>query len=837
MKIISLELEGAIRLELSGIKNLKITPETSITAIIGSNGSGKSSLLHYLSPLPADKADFTKNGYKKIVLEKENVKYVLTSDFKDNKHSFVIEATGEELNVGGTQTMQNQLVQDYFNYNKNIHQLLTGKERFTLMSPAKRKEWFTLLCDTDYSYGLKVFGKAKDKQRDAQGAIKRMRQQIISLTNDQEEDQSGIPNNILQLEEKIDTLRTIAPFKKEYSDPQFEFNLKEKIKHTTIEIKDSNQDLKLSKKKVLNRWMTEDTLEDLTTRKEALYEKLVKLKQQYASKVEEYTETENRLANMKLSSEEEFKEIRNKRDELKQEIQEIIKNDESILSIDNALFQEKTYQDNRNTIDTTLMALFNIQSPHLSSQLVEETETLLNGKKQLLSESSFRLVKINERLEAFKEKEKEAKVSCPNCQHQFHPGLEPEKYNRLKEILENETNVNVKLTEEVNELNDKLNQLNEDMNLVRQFSQLCKAYPELLGEIGTEVLKQKYYLSQPNYAQVKLQDRMYKVSLKIKVDRLQEQVNELEKQLNSISSVDEKYYNETKEHLSKLETLSNALHEEIQENLIVYKDILKAIEDITQFQKHRETLSNQLASYNALELELAEYLLYKSANSVITTYREDVYRLSKKQSEIESKRQTIQLLEKQVDTLSNELKVWDAVLDALNPTDGLIAEGLLGYIKIFLARMNGLIASIWTYPLIIHPSKMSEESETELSYRFPMTVGISDKPKNDVNQGSDGICEVIDLAFRMVAMKALGLKGYPLYLDEFGRTFDNKHRENALRLVERLSEEFIEDQIFMVSHSFMEYSVLNDVAFCVLSEDNIVLPPKNINQGVVITRH
>ena len=835
MKIISLELEGAIRLELSGIKNLKITPETSITAIIGSNGSGKSSLLHYLSPLPADKADFTKTGYKKIVLEKEGVKYVLTSDFKDNKHSFVIEFTGEELNVGGTQTMQNQLVQDYFNYNKNIHQLLTGKERFTLMSPAKRKEWFTLLCDTDYSYGLKVFGKAKDKQRDARGAIKRMRQQIISLTNDQEEDQSDIPNNILQLEEKIDTLRTIAPFKKEYSDPQFEFNLKEKIKHTTLEIKDSNQDLKLSKKKVLNRWMTEDTLEDLTNRKEALYEKLVKLKQQYASKVEEYTETENRLANMKLSSEEEFKSIRDKRDELKQEIQEIIKTDESILNIDNALFQEKTYQDNRNTIDATLMALFNIQSPHLSSQLVEETETLLNGKKQLLSESSFRLVKINERLEAFKEKED--KVSCPNCHHQFHPGLEPEKYNRLKEILENETNVNVKLTEEVNELNDKLNQLNEDMNLVRQFSQLCKAYPELLGEIGTEVLKQKYYLSQPNYAQVKLQDRMYKVSLKIKVDRLQEQVNELEKQLNSISSVDEKYYNETKEHLSKLETLSNTLHEEIQENLVIYKDILKAIEDITQFQKHRESLSNQLETYNALELELAEYLLYKSANSVITTYREDVYRLSKKQSEIESKRQTIQLLEKQVDTLSNELRVWDAVLDALNPTDGLIAEGLLGYIKIFLARMNGLIASIWTYPLIIHPSKMSEESETELSYRFPMTVGISDKPKNDVNQGSDGICEVIDLAFRMVAMKALGLKGYPLYLDEFGRTFDNKHRENALRLVERLSEEFIEDQIFMVSHSFMEYSVLNDVAFCVLSEDNIVLPPKNINQGVVITRH
>ena len=320
MKIISLELEGAIRLELSGIKNLKITPETSITAIIGSNGSGKSSLLHYLSPLPADKADFTKNGYKKIILEKENVRYVLTSDFKDNKHSFVIEATGEELNVGGTQTMQNQLVQDYFNYNKVIHMLLTGKDRFTLMTPAKRKEWFTMLCDTDYSYGLKVFSKAKDRQRDAMGAIKRMRQQIITLTNDQEEDQTDIPNNILVLENKINELRMIAPYKKEYSDPQYEFNLKDKIDHQTETINKSNSDLTKSKQMVSKRWVTEDTLEDLNKRKEEIGERLVRLKQQYSSRVDEYTETENRLSNMKLSTQEEFKAIMDKREELKQEI-------------------------------------------------------------------------------------------------------------------------------------------------------------------------------------------------------------------------------------------------------------------------------------------------------------------------------------------------------------------------------------------------------------------------------------------------------------------------------------------------------------------------------------
>ena len=34
----------------------------------------------------------------------------------------------------------------------------------------------------------------------------------------------------------------------------------------------------------------------------------------------------------------------------------------------------------------------------------------------------------------------------------------------------------------------------------------------------------------------------------------------------------------------------------------------------------------------------------------------------------------------------------------------------------------------------------------------------------------------------------------------------------------------------------MEYSVLSDIVYCVISEDNIVLPPNNINTGITITR-
>ena len=88
------------------------------------------------------------------------------------------------------------------------------------------------------------------------------------------------------------------------------------------------------------------------------------------------------------------------------------------------------------------------------------------------------------------------------------------------------------------------------------------------------------------------------------------------------------------------------------------------------------------------------------------------------------------MVNKQIEDIKQEIESWSAIVDTLNPQDGLIAEGLLGYIKIFLARMNGFIQSIWSYPLIIHPAKMTDGgSNDELSYRFPMTVGLSENQK------------------------------------------------------------------------------------------------------------
>ena len=59
--------------------------------------------------------------------------------------------------------------------------------------------------------------------------------------------------------------------------------------------------------------------------------------------------------------------------------------------------------------------------------------------------------------------------------------------------------------------------------------------------------------------------------------------------------------------------------------------------------------------------------------------------------------------------------------------------------------------------------------------------------------------EIVDLAYKIVFMKYMGLSDSPLILDEFGRTMDATHRDTAYNIIDRVfSSNF--NQIFLVSH-------------------------------------
>lgn len=78
--------------------------------------------------------------------------------------------------------------------------------------------------------------------------------------------------------------------------------------------------------------------------------------------------------------------------------------------------------------------------------------------------------------------------------------------------------------------------------------------------------------------------------------------------------------------------------------------------------------------------------------------------------------------------------------------------------------------------------------------------------------------EIIDLAFRVVAMHYLGLTHYPLYADEFGRAMDATHRVRAFELLTKTLTQYDYSQIFIISHHEHLYANLKMMDVCVLDD-------------------
>ena len=68
MRIERLELFGYKRLMLANIQHFIYTPTSPYQLVLGTNGSGKSSILFELTPLPGHSSNYTKDGYKDITI-------------------------------------------------------------------------------------------------------------------------------------------------------------------------------------------------------------------------------------------------------------------------------------------------------------------------------------------------------------------------------------------------------------------------------------------------------------------------------------------------------------------------------------------------------------------------------------------------------------------------------------------------------------------------------------------------------------------------------------------------------------------------------------------------
>lgn len=831
MLIKCLELFKYKRFALNNVQYFKITPTQLYQLILGTNGSGKSSLLKELSPLPADKNDFSIGGYKKIYINHKNNSYELFSLFTDThniRYSFI--KNDEELNPGGTVTVQRELVKQEFNITPAIHELFIGIERFHAMSPATRREWFTLLSDVNYDYAIDVFNRLKERSRDLTGALKLAKKRIVTETSKivSSTEEAKLRDTIEQLHSELNILiaqnsvaiKTESEYESDWHHLEAELR---RLTHRLFSIKllkpdniaysiSSLDDIDFAIMDIKNKISANEALLN------KLFEENNKLVETESILVKSGQEGTKDLI-VKL------KQLTDKRNGLLEQRKlklSVTEPDQTSLAIDTVY----------DVLSSVLLELpSNENRWYSNNQLSLFDEQLIKTKNALIQETNLLTVLVTKKttLETHKAN---GTQSCPKCKHTWIIGYDDERYELLKKEIGKKEELLSILSNEIEKIEKDMAAIRTYGSLYRNFTQCVNTWP-VLQPLWDYLITNNYVINSPKKALSEIDIFRYDLVLEIQALDCLREIKDINSLIKSTEEIGDANITDIKKQIEvgniqihDLTTQLNLLHTQLNNLTFYKKQIIESKEIESRLSKLIEDSSTlKTITVEAIRKDVISFCI-RQHQSALATKQESL-------SAIVIQKEIVANLELQIDTLTTEEEAAKLLVKQLSPTDGLIAEGLLGFIRNFIHQMNSIIRKTWTYPLQIIDCGVSESGLADLDYRFPLMVGNKTNVVSDVKLGSSGMQEIIDIAFRVTAAKFLGLSDYVLYMDEPFSRFDKNHRVHANSMIKNIMETQSFTQLFMINHYSEEYGSFTNAESCVLDSNNIVVP-KVYNKHVVL---
>ena len=813
---------------LSGVTNFTITPDALIQLILGTNGSGKSSLMRELTPLPPDKDDYQNDGSKVVTISHHGTDYVLSTHFKGGaEHSFLKD--GEELNPGGTVTVQRELVRQEFQITPLIHSLLIGNTSFTKMSAVTRREWFTLLSDVNYEYAVKLFTKLKENHQYSKGALRLAKKQlVVEVSKTITTEAQSI------LTKEIDVLHEVLQNLIERRQPvDQDSETLEMIRFKTANALKDLAKIMIAKRATFGSMEYIEPEESLTEKLEAARARQSSTSL-YTAKL---TETIDRLQKNIETVEragtdgsvvliQALQEIT----EAKMKAIESLRND---LVIDNPVYADGIFDG----LQTILMPLLG-QLPENADKRYnwntkKASDETIFAMKDKLSKAAAQLSRVDLVIQHQEKHRDESQTECPSCNHRWSIGYNEEVYNshcQGREILQ----------EEIDDLTERLvtaevfnQEVTEYSTIFQEIMRTMNSEP-VLKPLWDKILKDALIFTEPSRVIHTLESFRLDLGYMIEIESLDKQYEQKVAQLRLVKESESFNLHEIKEQKV---TLEKELEELTIELNMLNNDIKlrrNALQDIYSAKTIASNIETLYATYEQTYDAAIETSKREALHRVI---REVQVQLANKEailSEARMQKGIIDNLEKNIRNLEEQDQVYKSLITELSPTDGLIAEGLLGFIRTFTAQMNAFIKKVWAYPLVIKPCGVFDGGKLELDYKFPMMVNTEDNVVHDVSVGSSAMLEITDLAFRIVAMKYLHISDSPLLLDEFSSSFDVAHKAMAAGVIKALIDQQPFTQLFMISHVFEQYGAFNNVQIAVLCPNNIVTP-KVYNEHVELS--
>jgi energy-coupling factor transporter ATP-binding protein EcfA2 len=796
------------RTALNGKNSFTIRPTQKAQMVLGTNGSGKSSLIEIgFSPLPPEVSDFDDGGSLIQTVYHKGHRYRLENHLTGTKwsYAFFIDG-GENLNKGRNVTAQLELCKHHLGWTKDLRDFLLGKLEFTKMTTSQRRDWIAKFSSVDFEYAFRLY-KGFQKELAASKTVEKYLRDQMGFARKETiplEDLEAMRKTALELRE---TLKLLMNEPKHFTGE--EVSTKEQIQWLIDEVNRSTHEFAYSEYPDTLDANSVDELREMSANLLASINQLtgeLKVNGEHLDKLRSRKMKADNLLSVPVDD------LQGELTQLEAEITALPK---SLTGLHDSLLipADRPIAELRRIINE-------IPAVMASRSEVEEINEKVYAKKNRVDKIHGLLEDIDRQIMHI---HKCAEVQCPSCNTLFKPGIEAGRLEELNTRYQNGHKLSEVEMTELNELNDKQATIRENLRLYNQLEELKIEYQGKYPGLFT-------YLEQSGWAKLGAG-----LAEKTSVYYRDEQIARKREKFNARIKEIEQVFATLREEAPELAGVRDAYIETEDEYNRIFNSIrdlkLRRIRVETVIRSHTE-YSDRLnycnETYAKLRQSLIDFANHRADTMVEGLIRKTLETLGVHEQAItenESHETVLKDLEIKHSKSLIQLEAAKCLVDAMCPKTGLIAEQISLQLTGIISGVNEMIQRVWGYPLYI---SAGIELDEELNYKFPLTVDTKQRP--DIANGSGASLDIINEAFRLTSYYCMDLIDYPLYLDELGATFDEVHRQNLIPLMKDLIENERFSQVLIISHSL-------DGQTAFPNSETIILDDRNINYPHQYNRH
>lgn len=772
---------------------------SKLVMIVGVNGSGKSSMINELTPLPASKDNFNKNGYKEIHIQKDNSLYKLISDFTNGSHfSFLVNDV--ELNASANISTQRDLVFQHFLLTPNIHDILIGHETFTGMSLLSRKKLFNSITHLNIDTILSNYNTLKEDLKNNEYALK-SQLQLYTVEEQKLADPTHQQNLLIKQQETrqyIDTLLDIRSFISKHIEPI-------NIDNAYLQFQTLQNKLKSLRDKYYI-YITSHSARDL---------QLYLSEYKHTKSIIEYKLTQNyttleskqeQLKVLELNKQHNLQSLLTQRDLTQQTLTKILSSLSILPKTTRDLIPLKT---NLYKLEASLPEILRSISTNQDKQYTKDRyNQTLSLKKEALDKISSIL-----QLEGQYQKElehtlshKNNKTKCPSCSYEWSLIYSTDKVSSIQNKLTDLQTDKYNLQQSILLLDKTIEEITTYFTYYRQYSTLKSYTQESLIDLWGVIDNTGYIYTNPTAILSILKTFNNELMALDEVIVLESTLKDFDRNIQALNDLKGTDMDSVLKEIMEVNT-------EVCELLLQKDDIDSHLRDLNVTMKVYEALEGISNSINKCREDISTTNLSFSLQSTIDCIDSELrsckltlIEVDKELNTYDNIKYTLSKYDLSMNDLKENIKVISLILDELSPKNGIIAKSVSSFLNVIINGINSVLDSVWEYKMNLSVIDVEDDA---LNYKFKML--IEDKLEvNDISLASAGMQKAINISFVFMLYKLLGLNGYPLFLDEFTTNLDKVHKQKLESLLNDISKTDRFSQIFFISHD-RDYIFIKDL--------------------------